>query len=676
MKRAEARHATPFRFAAPVRVEAGAADNPRRLFIVGYTGGPMRVEGMGRIVVDLSGLELPNSIPVLADHDATLKGVVGAGNPTTDGRQLLVSATLADTPAAATVLSIIESGVELQASLGAEPLEHEPVEEEETVQVNGQTLTGPFSLITRAKLKEMTVLPLGADDKTSVSLAAKAARSNAMKFKAMLKAAKAAGDAKAMKFGDDEIDKMTETEAKAALKKCMAQVADDDDDDDEDSDIGEKPASARAVDAIFRGTSPELQARAARERWSVSRCKAEALHHLRASRAPDAINTARGTGAYSGDSETLVLAALVMRTAGDAAAVKAYGERTAQAVRDAGLQRMPFSELFACHLQAHGVDPGPRRDLEGMIRAAAVSNASMPNLLSNALNKLLEQQWVQAPGTWRSWCAIRAAQDFKPAKSLRPVFNGTLDVLPATGEIANGSLTDWMVEWKLTSFAKMFTIGRQMLINDDLSGLSELPMGLALMADRAVSDLVYYNLLANPGSFFGSGNGNNQSGGPSALSAASLTTAIKQLRLQKGPNNAPLNIPPATLMVSPDLEQTAKELLHSSFQFRDQTADRQPAGNPLAQAVNLVVEPRLTLGAKDPISGVTAAGVAAQWFLFSAPEYLPGIVGFLNGQQTPIVQASDPLGFNFDVPGQSWRCIYDFGFSLGDYRACQRSVGS
>ena len=34
------------------------------------------------------------------------------------------------------------------------------------------------------------------------------------------------------------------------------------------------------------------------------------------------------------------------------------------------------------------------------------------------------------------------------------------------------------------------------------------------------------------------------------------------------------------------------------------------------------------------------------------------------------------MGFNFENPGQSWRCIYDFGFSLGDFRASQRAVGA
>ncbi len=657
------------RFTAPVRLTAAAAGKPRKLLIVGYTGGLMRISGFGEIVIDLSGLELPASIPVLADHDSTLAGVVGPGRPTSDGKQLLVSATLADTPAADQVLSLLESGVQLQASLGCEPIERESVASGKNVQVNGQTLTGPFTLISRAKLKEMTITPLGADSNTSVSLAAKSAKKGvrAMNAHAMLKAS-------GSKFSDEEIDKMSESDAKAALKKFMKSDEDEDEDEDtDDSDLDEKPASAKALLEITRGM-PSLQARAARDGWSVNRCRTEALHHLRASRPSGSFGS---FGSGPDVSKDATIAALVMRAAGEATALKAYGQRTIEAIRGAGLERLSFADLFAVHLRASGIDPGPRRDIESMIRADGASSANLNNLLSDSLNKLLELQWPQAPGTWRSWCAIRPAKDFKPASSLRPVFNGSLTLLGQSGEITHGNLTDFLIQWQLYTFAKMFTIARQMIINDDLSGLQELPMSLALMADRAVSDLAYYNLLSNAGSYFSTVNGNNQTGVGSALSSASLTTAIKQLRLQVGPNNAPLNISPATLVCGPSNEQRAKEILFSSFQFRDQLSDRQPAGNSLEDAVKLVVEPRLELGATNPISTTQiAAGVPGQWFVFSSPAFLPAIMGFLNGAEVPTIQMADPTAWNFNQPGMSWRCIYDFGFTLGDFRAAQRSVGT
>ena len=209
------------RVQAGVRLEAAADGTPRRLTINACGGGAMTVSGYGAIVLDLSGLELPSSVPILAGPESELASVVGSGTPSTDGKTPTLDATLADSEAGDSVLSLLDSGVDLRASVGCESIQTRRVE---------------------------------------------------------------------------------------------------------------------------RGAT-------------------------------------------------------------------------------------------ATHLRGPGIDPGPRRDVEGMIRAAGTSNASLSNLLSNALNKTLEMQWPQAPGTWRSWCAVRAANDFKVAKSLRPVFNGELEQLGPTGEM-------------------------------------------------------------------------------------------------------------------------------------------------------------------------------------------------------------------------------------------------
>ena len=667
------------RFQAGVRLKAQASGTPRRLAINAYGGGEMNVGSFGPIVIDLAGLELPTSIPVLADHKNELASIVATGTPKSDGKSLSVSAVLADSQAGNDVLSLLASGVDLQASVGCESIQTRRVESGESATVNGREVVADkrgFTLVQRSQLCEVSIVPIGADRSTSATIAARRLKGSAMFSKSALKLARSQGIAAAMKFSDDDIDKMTETEAKAALKKCMLET--DPAEPDADDEKPEKPATAAALIGILANCPRALQLEAANGGWGKTRCRTEALHYMRASRPGASTGGFRGGNSAGSDPAEVIQAALMMRANLENVALKAHGPVACQMARDSGLHRAPFSEIFASHLRGHGIDPGPRRDIEGMIQAAGGSTASLTNLLSNALNKILELQWPQAPGTWRAWCAIRAAKDFKVAKSLRPVFNGDLQILAPSGEIAHGNLADSMIEWQVSTFARMFTISRTSMVNDDLSALNELPTGLILMADRSVSDLAYYGLLSNPGSFFSTGHGNNLTGAGSALSSASLTAAIRQMRLQVGPNGAPLNIPPATLLVSPNLEQTAKEILHSSFQFRDQTSDRQNAGNPLEQSVNLVVEPRLSLGASNPLSPTpsVAAGVPNQWFLFSSPAYLPGIVGFLNGAEAPQVQAADPLGYNFEVPGQSWRCVYDHGFSLGDFRACQRAVGA
>jgi len=64
----------------PVTLTASAG-KPSKLKILAYCGGPMRVEGFGLVCINLAGLNLPDSVPILSDHENRLDSVIGAGSP-------------------------------------------------------------------------------------------------------------------------------------------------------------------------------------------------------------------------------------------------------------------------------------------------------------------------------------------------------------------------------------------------------------------------------------------------------------------------------------------------------------------------------------------------------------------------------------------------------------------
>ena len=124
---------TRLRFSASVK--AGKA---RRLHVIGYTGNVMVVSGFGPIVLDLARMEIPSSVPCLCDHENSVAAVAGSAIPKiVDGRELHFDVNLADSDAAADVVRLLESGAELQASVGCESLESSYVEEGQTINVNG-----------------------------------------------------------------------------------------------------------------------------------------------------------------------------------------------------------------------------------------------------------------------------------------------------------------------------------------------------------------------------------------------------------------------------------------------------------------------------------------------------------------------------------------------------------
>ena len=155
---------------------------PKHIEILAYTGGLLRVDGFADpVVVDLNGLEASGSIPIAIKHDLGDSMILGQTNHDqilNDGSSLILGGDItADpelSPAVKRVLSMAANGHKWQASIGAQIDESREIEAGQTLQVNGQTLTGPFILATRSTLREVSVLGMGADKNTTVILSAAA----------------------------------------------------------------------------------------------------------------------------------------------------------------------------------------------------------------------------------------------------------------------------------------------------------------------------------------------------------------------------------------------------------------------------------------------------------------------------------------------------------------------
>ena len=142
--------------------------------ILAYNGGLMNVGGFGPVVIDLAGLEMGQSVPLLADHQANLSGIVGQGTPRRDENRLLVSGTIIEhTEPARTIRALSRDGFRFQASVGVRPAKMRFVREGESVNLNGQTITAPplgMRIVEAGKLREVSILAVGADQQTVVTI--------------------------------------------------------------------------------------------------------------------------------------------------------------------------------------------------------------------------------------------------------------------------------------------------------------------------------------------------------------------------------------------------------------------------------------------------------------------------------------------------------------------------
>ncbi|MBY0515098.1 MAG: Mu-like prophage major head subunit gpT family protein [Gemmataceae bacterium] len=223
----------PFTAAGGAAVITAADTGPdgkpkqRRFSGVAYTGAVMQPGGwLGRIICALDGLRFPDSkkVPALRQHDhQQIAGHTDTVEVTPKGLEV-GGPFSGQAEHAAKVTEPADGGFPWQMSIGAEPVRTEFLEAGRTATVNGQEVTGPLTISWETEIKEVSFVPVGADGHTSAVVANPGSRAV---FKSMLKAAKLAGHVRAAKYSDDEIDKMSHEEAKAALKYCMAHDEDD-----------------------------------------------------------------------------------------------------------------------------------------------------------------------------------------------------------------------------------------------------------------------------------------------------------------------------------------------------------------------------------------------------------------------------------------------------------------
>jgi hypothetical protein len=243
--------------AGPVAIRAAAgtdADGRPKLptfDMLAYTGAPMHPDGWwDLVVIDLTGVKIPSQHrPILRQHDHTR--IVGHSTAiTVSDKGIEASGVLSGAgPDAKEVAELARNGFQWQASVGANPIRREYLESGETATVNGREVTGPMVISRETVLGEISFVPLGADGATSATVSASRGGSP-MNEKMLIKGMKVHGHIRAGKYSDEAIDKMTDDEAKAALKECMKGADDEEmdaeDDEEMDAEDDEEVPTAKA----------------------------------------------------------------------------------------------------------------------------------------------------------------------------------------------------------------------------------------------------------------------------------------------------------------------------------------------------------------------------------------------------------------------------------------------
>ena len=605
-------------------VAAGERKRPS-ISIVAYGGGVMRVPGWGDVAIELAGLEAEGQVPLLADHNASVSGVVGHGRAEVRDGRLLVTGVMSGTGEAARhIVDMTAGGFAFQASVGVEPVDHERVKGGEKVQVNGRTLASArgFALIKAGRLREVSITALGADAGTSVAIAASHGR-------------KAMTTSTDVQTNEDQIRAEERERIKRIEAMCNGHWG------QQEKQVGELRAAAIAGEIDEQDLGAKLLAILRASRPTIS------SHHPPVRSVDHAVRL-----------EAALLSRMGMASLGEEALGPAAMQAGADLKATHALDLCRAALMYEGHEVPHG--------REAMVKAA-LSTTSLPTALGNLANKVLLNAYQESPATWRSFCSVRSVSDFKTNTAIRPSFATPLEQVAPGGELKHGTVGEWSKEYRVDTFGRMLSIDRRDLINDDLSVFDDTARALGRAAMRRLSDLVYDVLLANAGDFFSAANGNLLEGADSSLTFDGLAQAIRLMMVQRDEQGNDLDLRPSTLLVPPALQPKAKALLES--EYLQQIAANAPTGNSLRRAVSLEVEPRL--------SNETKFGSAAsdrRWYLFASPANVAMVVAFLQGQQAPTVEF---FGIDHQVNrlAASWRVYHDFGTGLVDPRAAVHSKG-
>ncbi|HEX5330797.1 Mu-like prophage major head subunit gpT family protein [Sulfuricurvum sp.] len=291
----------------------------------------------------------------------------------------------------------------------------------------------------------------------------------------------------------------------------------------------------------------------------------------------------------------------------------------------------------------------------------AMSTSDFPTLLGNVANRVLSVAYEEEAGTFDMWTIAEDVADFKTrTEASRDRLGGRLRKLTEGGEKKNKETSESAESWRIYSYGESLKINREMLINDDLGAFNNIILDFGAMAKRTANGLVY-DLLQSKGEYagykmadnkaiFDAAHANYTSTG-TALSTDSLTVARTLMRRQKDKSGTALSIAPKFLIVAPEQETLALQLITSETQLGQANAG---VKNPFRNAVDVIVESELA---------------ATAWYMAAVRRTLK--VGYLQGtNRRPIVAEKSR-----DLSGVEYECVFDFGVFAEDFRGLYKNNG-
>ncbi len=673
-----------------------------------YSGGKMNLPGWRNpVVVDLAGMEIPETVPLLTNHENRTASRIGMVRAKTEGSVLLIEGEiLSDGEAANGIVAQGKAGADWQLSIGADVRESELVRDKAVV--NGMEQDGPFHCIRKSVLREVSVVAVGADSATRMRVSAQfnlkgETMTDDEKRAIEAQAAQAAIDEAKRKEAEEEKAKKRSAEEEAALKAREEEEAKRKEEEAARAKQNAAPAAKEgkasaegqpdiramadlaavnavkaereriaAVRRVCNGEFPQIEAEAIEGGWDVKETAQKVLAAVRSARPAAGVNVIVRDAPAPGEMRKVIEAAMCLRCGIDADSVeKSYGGKTVEA----GMREMdmPLRQILVECLRMEGHDPG--RTIDNETIRAAFSTVSLPGILSNVAYKKLLQSYHAQPIIATRLCTSGDLNDFKENDRFRLTDVGDLMPVAADGEIKEGGVFEEGAKNQIDTYGKKFCLTRKMIINDDLNAFMQVPTAMGNRAARLIDQLFFTRLMKNPAqgdgkALFSAAHRNLLSGASSALSTESLKKAIQLYLDQVDSDGQPISVEPRYLLVPTALKHTAIELTKGATLVM-----AGGDGNTVRPAINVLADENLQVVSSPYLANAAYEGASASaWYLFGQPGVVDTFeIGYLKGHRTPTIERGDT---DYNTLGLWFRVYFDVGVREQDHRGMVKANGA
>lgn len=329
---------------------------------------------------------------------------------------------------------------------------------------------------------------------------------------------------------------------------------------------------------------------------------------------------------------------------------------------------MSLRELARASLADRGIGVSTLDPMRMVGLAFTHTTSDFGIILLDVANRSMLAGWEEAGETFDKWTKKGSLSDFKTASRIG------LGEFPALRQVREGAEYKYITigeraeQIALATYGEIFSITRQVVINDDMNMLTDIPRKMGMAAKGTIGDLVYAVLTKNPALSDGKGlfhadHKNYLTGADSALSIDSLSkakTAMATQRTQVEGNTKgrTLNIRPAFVLTPVALEDKANQIINSeSVPGADVNSG---IVNPIRGFAEVIGEPRL-----DDDSATA--------FYLAARQGSDTIeVAYLDGNELPYMEQQQ----GFTVDGVATKVRIDAGVAPLDFRGLVKSKGA